>query len=115
MHLINKVQYELSNYQLAFIVGPVVVSPIKGMVSIAQAVHGAAGELFFGILSATADLLCMEKLSRDFDVIAHSFARVRCNGTNHLLSAIYNIFTFGVDGHRFEEFLGLRYRRLRVL
>jgi hypothetical protein len=111
---VDKIQSKLSEYQLTKIAGPLIVSPVKAILSIAQTITGIAIEVIFGVLASVADIFSKE-LSVFFDDLCHKGVSIRNKGFKNFLSAGYNLITFGTHEYWFEEELGLRYRKVSNL
>lgn len=115
MGFVDRIQSTLSYHQLTKAAGPLVVSPVKAVVSVAQTVSGVAIEVIFGVLSTIADIFNQKDLSEFLDDICHKGVSIRTKGFKNFLSAGYNMLTFGRDGYWFEEELGLRHRKISRL
>lgn len=107
---VDNIQRQLSDYQVVPIVGPLLVSPAKLLVSLAQFVAGAVKEILFGTLTTVAEIFGFDSLAKRFDQICHDGAKDSCGGIKNFLSAGFNVFTLGVFGQAFENALGLRHR-----
>ena len=107
---VDNAQRQLSDYQVTPFVGPLVVSPAKLLLSLAQLVYGAAKEIFFGTLTTVAEICEFDSLAKRCDQLCYEGVKVRRNGFRNFISAGYNIITFGQYGQDFEYTLGLRHR-----
>ena len=89
-------QRNLSTAQATPIVGPLLVSPIKAVVSVAQLVVGAVGSIFFGLLAAIS---LNDKLGElAFKSLCHTGM-----GLLGLLYSASNFVSLGLVGYRIEN------------
>lgn len=107
MSIINDLQRNLSVAQQALpIVSPLVVSPVKAVVSIAQIIYGIARATFFGV--ATLSAYSLNIFFNDNYKISNATALLgeqmgygmldQINGTCSLIYSLSNLFTLGVTG-----------------
>lgn len=90
------IQRNLSQAQATPIVGPLVVSPVKGVVSLAQIIVGIAGTILFGTLA----LLSWNDTM--FKYAAKSLGHVGIGFTGFVYS-ISNFISLGLVGYRIER------------
>lgn len=89
-------QRKLSKKQTTFIIGPLLASPAKMLVSAAQIIYGLAHAIFYGVLS-----IFSSKYNTKYDNGDHHW-------THGLISLIYaatNMATLGIVGNVFENFI----------
>jgi len=112
--MIDQIQKTLSHYQEIMGLGPLIVSPAKALVSAAELVTGIAMEVFFGTLTSVVETFEMNELASCFDDLCHEGVDLRKKGGKNLISALFNIITFGTQGVWMEEQLGLRFKASRI-
>lgn len=89
------VQRSLSKAQATPIVGPLLVSPIKALVSVAELIVGIAGSILFGTLAV---LTFNDYLGgKAVESLGHAGL-----GLLSLMYSISNILSLGLVGYRFE-------------
>ena len=111
---IDSIQRQLSDYQVTQVLGPIFVSPVKFLISTAQAATGIAMEILFGTLASVVESFDCTSLAKKFDDLSYKGVEIRRKGIKNLLSAGFNIFTMAQSGHQFEIYLGLRYRASKI-
>jgi len=106
MSIINDLQRKLSIAQALPIVGPLVASPVKAVVSVAQIIYGIARATFFGIGTLSAYSLNIffhnnYKISNATEFLGKQMGYGfldQFNGTCSLIYSLSNLFTLGVTG-----------------
>lgn len=89
-------QRTLSAAQATPIVGPLLVSPVKAVVSIAQLIVGTVGSIFFGFLAALTFNDRLGELA--FKSLCHTGM-----GFLGLLYSASNFLSLGIIGHNIEN------------
>lgn len=115
MYSIDEIQSQLSAKQLDGISGPLIISPVKAIISLVQTIVGIGTEVFFGVMASVTDFSCLKDLSQLCDELSNKGASIRTKGGKNFLSAGYNLVTFGKHGYWLEEALDLRYRKITTL
>lgn len=93
-----EVQRQLSEWQATPVVGPLVVSPIKAVVSLAETIVGVVGTIFFGFLSALTGLTSDDLIGYTFKSMGHVGL-----GLAGLAYSIANFATLGIVGYSIEK------------
>lgn len=94
----NALQTNLSRLQAIPVVGPVVFSPAKAVLSTAQMVAGLAVGILFGAAATTCGILGLHPFAAGAGIISlHGFAS-SISGFGSLFYACANIATLGVLG-----------------
>ena len=108
--MIEQIQSKLSQYQEIIVIGPLIVSPAKALVSAAELISGIAAEVLFGTLASLVESFGKNYLASCFDGLCREGTDLRKNGGVNLISALFNMITFGTQGKWMEEELGLRFK-----
>ena len=90
------VQRSLSTGQAIPVVGPLVVSPIKAVFSVAQLIAGIAGSILFGTLAIVSNF------TRPLDEIAFKSLQHAGLGLIGLMYSVSNMLSLGIVAYRFE-------------
>lgn len=79
-------------------IGPVIVSPIKAIVSLAQIVVGVAVTVFSRIIAGFAGLAKNHSVQNRYKKYSEDSLKFTLTGSKHLLYAALNIITLGCFG-----------------
>jgi hypothetical protein len=89
------IQKSLNKWQTTFLVGPLVVSPIKAVISTAELVAGLVSAIFFGFFTV---VLCNRHLgSGTIEALEHAFI-----GAIELLYSLGNVISLGFLSNKLE-------------
>lgn len=111
MSFINSIQRSLSKAQATPAVGPLIISPGKAVVSVAQIISGVARGVFCGV--AALSICCVKSFCEEKYKVSQAekfFAKQsgygfldEFNGTCSLIYSLSNFFTMGITGYVCER------------